>query len=188
MKPKIRILQAGYGNTFSVRKALERAGAKVVDRSEDGVVLPGVGAFDTGASNLEAATSAIQSGKPFLGICLGMQLLFESSEEGYEKGLGVLKGRVKRLQSRTLPHMGWNTVESAGSRLLDGVRNPWFYFVHSYACAENECATGWTTYGQRFASVVEKGNVFGVQFHPEKSGRCGAQVLENFVEVVRQWT
>lgn len=187
MKPRVRIIDAGYGNAFSVRQALIRAGADVVDENEDGVILPGVGAFDTAASNLERAQEAIASGRPFLGICLGMQVLFEGSEEGRKKGLGVLQGRVSKLKAPTLPHMGWNTVDFNKSRLADGIEKPWFYFVHSYACPENRTVTGWTEYGQRFASVVEKDNVFGVQFHPEKSGESGARLLENFVEVVAQW-
>ncbi len=186
MKPRIRIIDAGYGNSFSVRQALLRAGAEVVKEGEDGTVLPGVGAFDTAAGNLKEARKAIESGKPVLGICLGMQLLFDCSDEGRKKGLGALQGRVCKLKSETLPHMGWNTVDFDNSRLADGIENPWFYFVHSYACPDRS-VTGWTEYGQRFASVVEKDNVFGVQFHPEKSGESGARLLENFVEVVRQW-
>ncbi len=188
MKPKIRIIDAGYGNVFSVRQALVRAGARIVNQNEDGVVLPGVGAFDTAARKLDEAKAAIESKKPFLGICLGMQALFESSQEGKTKGMGVLRGRVRRLKNKTLPHMGWNTVAFENSRLGDGIRQPWFYFVHSYACPESRRVTGWTEYGQRFASAVEKGNMFGVQFHPEKSGKSGALLMENFVEVVRQWT
>ncbi len=187
MKPKIRIIDAGYGNAFSVRQALTRAGARIVDENEDGVVMPGVGAFDAGAKNLGDARGAISSGKPFLGICLGMQLLFESSAEGKGRGLAIMEGRVRKLKARTLPHMGWNTVDFQGGVLGNGMEEPWFYFVHSYACPENPWVRGWTQYGQRFASAVEKKNAFGVQFHPEKSGKSGGRLLENFVEVVRQW-
>lgn len=187
MKPKIRILQAGYGNTFSVRQALVRAGARIVEQDEDGVVLPGVGAFDTGARNPEAARQALEGKKPFLGICLGMQLLYESSEEGKAKGLGVFKGRVRELKAPMLPHMGWNTVEFKDSRLAEGIAKPWFYFVHRFACPESRDVTGRTEYGGRFTAAVERGDVFGVQFHPEKSGKSGAKLLENFVEVVAQW-
>lgn len=187
MKPKIRIIDAGYGNTFSVRQALRQAGARVVKKEEDAVVLPGVGSFDQGAQSRKEAIEAIGSGQPFLGICLGMQLLFESSEEGKRKGFGVLPGRVRKLKARKLPHMGWNTVEFGPSTLAEGIRAPWFYFVHSYACPDTPYATGWSGYGGRFCAAVEKGNAFGVQFHPEKSGQAGLKLLENFVEVVRQW-
>ncbi|MBI2445523.1 imidazole glycerol phosphate synthase subunit HisH [Candidatus Micrarchaeota archaeon] len=187
MKPRIRVLDAGYGNVFSVRQALLKAGARIVEEGEDGVVLPGVGAFDTAAGKLAQAKEALEDKKPFLGICLGMQLLFQRSKEGQANGLGVLKGTVRKMKNKTLPHMGWNTVEFEDSRLAEGIEKPWFYFVHSFACPQSRFVNGWTEYGQRFASVVEKENVFGVQFHPEKSGQSGATLLENFVEVVRQW-
>ena len=189
MKPKIRILDAGYGNRFSVAKALEKVGSVIVEAQADvdATVLPGVGAFDTGAKNLEPARLAIQSGKPFLGICLGVQLLFESSEEGKGGGLGVLPGRVQKLNALRLPHMGWNTVRFDDSVLGAGLKEPWLYFVHSYACPPVANVRGWTSYGTWFPSVIEKGNLFGVQFHPEKSGKAGLKLLENFVEVVRQW-
>ncbi|MDP2718168.1 MAG: imidazole glycerol phosphate synthase subunit HisH [Candidatus Micrarchaeota archaeon] len=186
-KPRIQVLSAGYGNMFSVRLALKRAGANVVEQNPDGFVLPGVGAFDTAAANLGPARDALASGKPFLGICLGMQLLFASSSEGSEPGLGVLPGRVKKLAAKKWPHMGWNTVESDGGILLEGVRQPWFYFVHGYACPNTPWTAGVTTCGRRFASVVEKQRVFGVQFHPEKSGSAGRKVLENYLEVVSKW-
>jgi len=189
MKPGIRIIDAGYGNTFSVRQALEQAGARIVDKDEDASVLPGVGSFDQGAANMDEARAALENGRPFLGICLGMQLLFESSEEGGRKGIGVLPGRVRKLKAEKLPHMGWNTVEFKDSRLAEGLPSSWVYFVHSYACPDTAFATGWAAYGERgrFCAALEKGNVFGVQFHPEKSGKSGLKVLENFVEVVRQW-
>ncbi|MBI5036404.1 imidazole glycerol phosphate synthase subunit HisH [Candidatus Micrarchaeota archaeon] len=183
----MKVISAGYGNLFSVSKALEKAGAVLVKEDgdgEDALVLPGVGAFDTGA---KAIQGLVLGGKPFLGICLGMQLLFEGSEEGSLKGIGLLDGKVRRMKAEKLPHLGWNTVSFEDSLLGEGLQDEWFYFVHSYACPKSECVKGWTEYGQKFPAVVEKGNVFGVQFHPEKSGSAGIKLLENFVEAVRQW-
>lgn len=199
----IAVIDYGTGNLRSALKGLETAGwaaritsdPREVDRAA-GVVLPGVGAFADAMANLraagldEAALRAVSAGKPFLGICLGQQLLFEASEEwGLTSGLGVFPGRVRRLPAGVkVPHMGWNQVFFRDSPLLfagvpDGSR---FYFVHSYyvAPADPGIALGETEYGVRFASVVGRGKVFGIQFHPEKSSSLGLQVLQNFGRMI----
>ncbi len=188
MKPRIRVVNAGFGNAFSLRQAFLRQGAKLVEKDADGLVLPGVGAFDAGAEMLGTSLrEELVSGKPVLGICLGMQLLFRSSEEGDRKGLGLIPGRVRRLDAPILPHLGWNTVQFKDSVLGEGITSPWFYFLHSYVCPKNRWTAGWTTFETRFSSVVEKDNLFGVQFHPEKSGKSGAALIGNFLEAVRAW-
>ena len=199
----IAILDYGMGNLRSAEKALERVGAEVEltrdpdrVRAASGLVLPGVGAFpkamnavrELGFDRLLA--EHVEAGKPVLGICLGMQLLFESStEHGGAEGLGLLDGEVIELDAPGLkvPHIGWNEVSWAnGSSLHEGLPAPAaFYHVHSFAprvSAEDE-VIGWSTYGSRFPSVVGRGNVFGVQFHPEKSGRDGLALLANFVRL-----
>ncbi|MHB1042925.1 MAG: imidazole glycerol phosphate synthase subunit HisH [Eubacteriales bacterium] len=201
----IAIIDYGMGNLRSVQKGFEKAGVEAavvrdpreVD-SAGGVVLPGVGAFADAMDNLrslkldEAVHRAVEAGKPFLGICLGQQLLFEASEEwGLHAGLGVFPGRVRRLpEGLKVPHMGWNQVEKVRPNpLLAGVPDRTsFYFVHSYYVdpAEEELVLGLTEYGVRFASVAGRGKVFGIQFHPEKSSYLGLLILKNFGELVLQ--
>jgi imidazole glycerol-phosphate synthase subunit HisH len=201
--PAIAVLDYGMGNLRSVEKALERGGARVSVtndeaevRAADGLVLPGVGAFPKAVANLRARgldellEELVPAGVPTLGICLGLQLLFESStENGGARGLGFLKGSVKRLPAPGLkvPLIGWSEVIwSRPSPLTDGLpaRCP-FYFVHSYAPAgvEDGARLGTAEYGQRFVCAVARGPLFGVQFHPEKSSRDGLQLLRNFVNV-----
>ena len=198
----IAIIDYGVGNLRSVQRALERAGADVVItgdpmviKSADGAVLPGVGAFGEGMTQLELRglvlpiDQLIAAGKPFLGICLGMQLLFKTSEEmGHFDGLGVFKGTVRRFADapgRKVPHVGWNQLHiRQPNPLLDGVADGSFaYFVHSYYVdpARPDFTVATTDYGADFASVVARGNVYGVQFHPEKSQGVGAAILKNFV-------
>ncbi|MGQ9497089.1 MAG: imidazole glycerol phosphate synthase subunit HisH [Desulfotomaculales bacterium] len=203
----IAVVNYGMGNLLSVQKGLECAGfpARVVDATEDvaaarGVVLPGVGAFADAVRNLRAGgldravLEAVAAGKPLLGICLGMQLLFEASEEwGHTAGLGVFKGKVRRLpEGVKVPHMGWNRVfPVAASALFAGIPGGTrFYFVHSYyvAPADGSFVLAETEYGVRFAVAVGDGRVFGVQFHPEKSGRPGLAVLANFGRLVEACT
>ncbi len=201
----IAIIDYGMGNIHSVRKALELHGAKtiVTHRPEDlrlceKLVFPGVGAFDDAAAELKkenlavALKEEIKQGKPFLGICLGMQLLFTESEEANkEKGLGVFKGKVKRFENKPglkVPHMGWNSLGLGAHScpLLEGIRdNSFVYFCHSfYPCPDEPAVIAATTdYGGSFASVVWQKNVFGVQFHPEKSQSIGLRMLKNFVEI-----
>jgi imidazole glycerol-phosphate synthase subunit HisH len=193
----IAIADYGMGNRRSVEKALEHVGAEstvTADhdqiRAADKVILPGVGAFPEAMRNLRASglddvlRERADSGVPLLGICLGMQLLFESTteHEGAE-GLGILPGEVTRLSAPRLPHIGWNLVALRRARLTDGLGDAAaFYHVHSFACrpADESDVVGWSEYGERFASIVERDNVMGAQFHPEKSSRDGLRLLENF--------
>ena len=197
----IAIIDYDMGNVRSVSKALEKVGSEAVvtrdplviaDASH--IVLPGVGAFRDCMRNLEEyglitpIMKSIASGKPFLGICLGLQLLFEESDEfGVHKGLGVIKGRVVRFKDAPglkVPHMGWNEVTKAkDSALLEGIKDgEFFYFVHSYYAVPSDRSIDLTTtgYGVDFTSSVEAGNVMACQFHPEKSQKAGLRVLKNF--------
>jgi len=199
----IAVLDYGMGNLRSVEKALERAGAEVqVTRDADriraaaGLVLPGVGAFPKAMESVrelgfdELMRAHVDAGKPVLGICLGMQLLFESSSElGGAEGLGLLEGDVAQLDAPGLkvPHIGWNEVAwTNGTPVAEGLSNPAaFYHVHSFAPrpADTGDVLGRSTYGTEFASVVGRANIFGVQFHPEKSGPDGLALLRNFVRL-----
>jgi glutamine amidotransferase len=196
----IAILDYGMGNLRSAEKAFEHVGASVVVtrehdvvRSADGVVLPGVGAFPKAMEAVrEFSLDSLlrereQAGVPILGICLGMQLLFESSEElGGAEGIGLLEGRVRALDAPGLkvPHMGWNPVAwRGGSDLTTGLPDPCaFYHVHSFVAdaANEDDVIGVATYGTEFPSVVARGAVYGTQFHPEKSGPDGLSLLRNF--------
>ncbi|MBN2720421.1 MAG: imidazole glycerol phosphate synthase subunit HisH [Proteobacteria bacterium] len=203
--PSLVIVDYGMGNLRSAQKGFEAAGIDAIVSGDpadvenaDGVVLPGVGAFRDCMSNLSQARlidplqSAIREGRPFLGICLGMQLLLSLSEEfGLHQGLDVIRGRVVRFPSARnlkVPHMGWNRVHQASpTPLLEGVPDgAYFYFVHSYFAVPEDpgVVAGWTEYGTRFASVISTGNVFATQFHPEKSDKWGIRVLGNFGKIV----
>ena len=199
----IAIVDYGMGNLRSVQKAFEYVGAKavIVDKPEDidaaeRVVLPGVGAFGDAMSNLKTAgliapiTRAISEGRPFLGICLGLQLMFAESEEmGQHRGLDILPGKVKRFpEGQRVPQIGWNEVRiQRETTLLDGVPDrSYFYFVHSFfvASERGEDVVGVTDYGIDYASIAGSGRAFGVQFHPEKSQDAGLKILKNFAEKV----
>ncbi len=203
----IALIDYGSGNLRSVHKALLKAGAEVRlarDPNEmsgaDAVVLPGVGAFDDcigalGRQNLlEACKAFIGEGRPFLGICVGYQALFEKSEEfnSCAAGLGVFRGRVVRFSGKSglkIPQIGWNQLEIANSQcpLYRGIANgSYVYFVHSFfpQPADDGIVATRTTYGESFASSVWKDNVFATQFHPEKSQAIGLQLLRNFVDIV----
>jgi glutamine amidotransferase len=196
------VIDYGVGNLFSMSNALRKAGLRVEVAEEpstlsgsDAVVLPGVGNFGAAAANLEpfraALKATVDEGTPLLGSCLGMQLLFERSEESPGNGLGLLPGEVKRFVGEMkTPHMGWNTVEpTRGSPLLDGVKpGSYFYFVHSYypEPADPRDTLASTSYGGTFASIVERGSVYGTQFHPEKSGEAGARLLANYAGLVKR--
>jgi imidazole glycerol-phosphate synthase subunit HisH len=192
------VLDYGSGNLRSAQRALERVGATVTvtaDRglalAADGLVVPGVGAFAACMSGLDAIDgrsivgSRVSAGRPVLGICVGMQVLFEAGvEHGIESaGLGVLRGRVESLRAPILPHMGWNTVSvGAGSVLFAGVPSDTrFYFVHSYAAHATDGVVTTAEHGERFVAAVEHGSVLATQFHPEKSGDAGAAVLTNWL-------
>ena len=201
----IAIIDYGMGNLRSVQKALERAGypASIVSTPEAlkqarGIVSPGQGAFGDTMDNLrvQGLTGAIKEeisrGKPFLGVCLGLQVLFEGSDEmGAHQGLGILPGRVRRFEGDLkVPHMGWNQVElrqGPDNPLFQGIPdNSHFYFVHSYYVepADEAIISGTTDYGLTFTSMVARGNLFGVQFHPEKSSDIGQRVYANFGRLV----
>ena len=194
----IAIADYGMGNRRSVEKALAHVGAESVItadhdaiRAADAVILPGVGAFPEAMRNLRrTGLGDVLRGltQPLLGICLGMQLLFESSTEHEgAAGLGILPGTVTRLQAPRLPHIGWNLVGfERPSKLAEGLPDAAaFYHVHSFACRPSDPAdvVGTSEYGERFVSVVERGNVMAVQFHPEKSSRDGLRMLGNFARL-----
>jgi len=202
----ITIIDYGMGNLRSVQKAFELFCPKVEVTSSakdiaaaDKVVLPGVGAFSKAMEELQkkglagAIRDSIKIGKPFLGICLGIQLLFSESEEaGRVKGLGILKGKVKRFKDTTglkIPHMGWNRIATGkqqGARILDGVPDgSYMYFVHSYYVEPEDkdvvlCETG---YGDNFTSAIQKDNICAFQFHPEKSQKIGLNIIKNFADL-----
>jgi len=201
----IAIVDYGVGNLRSVQKALELVGAQAVVTSDAaqldvarGIVLPGVGAFGDGMDNLRARDlvqpllDQVAQDKPFLGICLGMQLLFDESEEmGLHQGLGLLPGRVVRFPESELkvPHIGWNQLMGCGTGVLSGiVDGEYAYFVHSYYVAPSDPSDvlATTEYGVEFASVVSRNKVFGAQFHPEKSQDVGLRLLQNFASFVQR--
>ncbi len=220
MNKTITLLDYGMGNLRSVAKALEQSGGRVCLTSTPSVVakaskcvVPGVGAFGDAMKELkkrkllEPLKKHLASGKPFLGICLGLQLLFEESEEGeYAKGLSVLRGKVVRFRFRRttnderrttvfkVPHMGWNEIRGQGTGdrgqkkqcpLLKGIPDgSYFYFVHSYYVrpADKGIIAATTEYGTEFASIIWSGSIFATQFHPEKSQEMGLRLLKNFVE------
>jgi glutamine amidotransferase len=204
----IAIVDYDMGNLHSVCKGLEKAGAtpKITDSSTqllqaDAIVLPGVGAFDPAVQHLRsrgleaAIKKAIANGKPFLGICLGLQILFESSEEGKEPGLGIVTGTVRKFIHEpgiTIPHMGWNQLEitQPGCALWQQLPSqPWVYFVHSYYVEPNnpQVSAATITHGsQTVTAAIWQNNLMAVQFHPEKSSTIGLQILSNFVAQVRE--
>lgn len=209
MTKKVVVFDYGSGNVHSAVKALAAAGAEVTLTSDfktaheaEGLVVPGVGAFGAVMEALNALRvgdlldKRLVAGRPVLGICVGMQVLFELGvENGVEsEGLAQLPGRVELLEAPTLPHIGWNTVEAAkGSKLFAGIEHERFYFVHSYGVKNWELEAigsfippkvSWTTYGVPFVSALEVGPLSATQFHPEKSGEAGIQLLKNWVETL----
>jgi len=200
MSATVAVLDYGSGNLHSVSRALAHVGAdvRVVDQPEDvagdAVLIPGVGHFGQCARALRAAgfeapiRSAVSDGRPVIGVCVGMQILFETSEEDDEPGLGILPGVVRRLpETVRVPHMGWNTVSWAGRRhpfVADIPDQTSFYFVHSYAPDLGTDVVGATEHGRTFAAVVARDTVFATQFHPEKSGDAGLQLYANIVREV----
>jgi len=198
----IAIVDYGIGNLGSVTKGFRRAGAEVelsgdpeVLRRASALVLPGDGAFGAAMAEIErrgltlVLREAIERGTPLLGICIGMQLLFEESEEhGQHRGLGVLPGRVLRFEGDLpVPHMGWNTLRARRAHpVLEGVADgAHVYFVHSFYCdAPDDVVIATSDYGREFPAIVGRGNVLGLQFHPEKSQAVGLWLVENFVRTV----
>jgi glutamine amidotransferase len=205
-KPRVAVLDYGSGNLRSAQRALLRAGAQAevtADHSAaldaDGLVVPGVGAFAACMAGLRAVggdqviAKRLAGGRPVLGICVGMQVLFEAGVEHGTRtaGCGCWPGVVDRLSAPVLPHMGWNAVRApAGSALLAGLgASPMFYFVHSYAARQpppgDRALVTWATHGESFVAAVEDGPLAATQFHPEKSGDAGAMLLANWVELLR---
>jgi glutamine amidotransferase len=202
---RVVVLDSGSGNLRSVERALARAGADVEVTADpaaateaDGLVVPGVGAFAACMAGIDAVRGGtvvwerLREGRPVLGICVGMQVMYETGVEHGERtaGLGVLAGEVVRLEADVVPHMGWSTVEApAGSRLLDGLHDERFYFVHSYAARPDasgapDALVTIAEHGVRFAAAVERGPLSATQFHPEKSGDAGAALLRNWLDVL----
>ncbi|MEM2319837.1 MAG: imidazole glycerol phosphate synthase subunit HisH [Candidatus Bathyarchaeia archaeon] len=192
----------GVGNLFSLKCALEKVGFTVSIgllkrqlKQAEAIILPGVGDFSTASKNLSPIKDTLiglaNGGIPIIGICLGMQLLFQKSEEGEGEGLALLEGESVHLPKVVkVPHMGWNTVQTVKQNyLFEGLKSGlYYYFAHSYYTipADREVICGETTYGTTFASVVAKQNIFGTQFHPEKSGTQGLKFLENFLVFVKR--
>ena len=209
-RPRVAVLDYGSGNLRSAVRAVERAGAEVeltsdmsVAENADGLLVPGVGAYAAcmagllGVKGERIIERRLIAGRPVLGICVGMQILFaEGIEHGVRtEGCGEWPGVVERLQAPIVPHMGWNTVEpGAGSRMFEGIAGERFYFVHSYGVREwllqpdrpfPSPTVTWTDYeDERFVSAVENGPLWATQFHPEKSGDAGAQLLRNWLAIL----
>jgi glutamine amidotransferase len=203
----ITIIDYGMGNLRSVQKAFEKFCSDVIVSSSpkdifkaDKIILPGVGAFKVAIDELKKRDligpiiGSIERGKPFLGICLGLQLLFSESEEGWKiKGLDILKGKVKRFKGKNglkIPHMGWSQIrfdrDGRRTAILNGVKDKsYMYFVHSYYASpeDKDVILCETDYGGDFTSGVHKGNIYGFQFHPEKSQTAGLKIIENFVKL-----
>jgi glutamine amidotransferase len=199
---KVAIFDYGAGNLFSLKVALERNGAHKVMiiqdmkslNNFDGLVLPGVGNFDPAIKSMEQDkelfVKAIDDYMPMLGICLGMEILFDRSEEGILEGLKILDGDVVMLpkQKVKVPHMGWNNLEITRreSKLLEGItNNSWVYFVHSYhiSSKSKSIVAASSEYGISIPAVIERDNLFGTQFHPEKSGKAGSTMIKNFLKM-----
>ena len=195
---KLAIFDYGAGNIFSLRIALEKQGASVdvinnfdAANNYSGLLLPGVGNFDPAIRSIRDYSSTsfsdyVKDKTPVLGICLGMEMFFEKSEEGKEKGLAVMEGEVVLLPNKfKIPHMGWNNIKIKKSNpLLDGVPDSsWVYFVHSYRVKPKnpDIVVADSDYGIDVPAVISKGNLYGTQFHPEKSGKIGSTMLQNFL-------
>ena len=199
---KIAIFDFGAGNLFNLHQSLLGNGAHSVDiirslrklENYDGLVLPGVGNFDSAISSMQKDSAlmntAVDKDMPILGICLGLEMLFDRSEEGILEGLKILDGDVLMLPKIKVkvPHIGWNNLRivNTGSNLLKGIpQDSWVYFVHSYHIEpqDDKLIAAVTEYGSKLPVVIERSNLFGTQFHPEKSGKIGAQIMKNFVNI-----
>jgi glutamine amidotransferase len=198
---KVAIIDYGVGNLHSIRRGIELAGADARVTSEldeieaaDAIVLPGVGAFESAMEGLkdklDVIMEAVRAGKPLLGICLGMQLLLERSEEGNGNGMKLILGEVVRFsKDLKVPHMGWNSIELRREHpILEGIPSgSYMYFVHSYYASPKDSSIilATTSYGVEFPSIITQGSIIGIQFHPEKSSKLGLRMLQNFVGMVR---
>jgi len=199
---KIAIFDFGAGNLFNLHQSLLGNGAHSVDiirslmelENYDGLVLPGVGNFDSAISSMQKDSAlmnaAVDKDMPILGICLGLEMLFDRSEEGILEGLKILDGDVLILPKIKVkvPHIGWNNLRivNTGSNLLKGIpQDSWVYFVHSYHIEpqDDKLIAAVTEYGSKLPVVIERSNLFGTQFHPEKSGKIGAKIMKNFVNI-----
>jgi len=195
----VAIFDYGAGNIFSLKNSLEKVGATVdvittFDKPNNysGLLLPGVGNFDPAIKSIHEHSKIrfkdyVKDDTPVLGICLGMEMFFEKSEEGHEKGLSVIDGEVIELpSSMKIPHMGWNNLEiKKPGKILEGIDDgSWVYFVHSFLVkpSSNDVITAESDYGIKVPAVVEKSNFFGTQFHPEKSGKIGSIMIQNFLD------
>jgi len=195
----VAIFDYGAGNIFSLKNSLEKVGATVdiittFDNPNhySGLLLPGVGNFDPAIKSIHAHSKIrfkdyVKDNTPVLGICLGMEMFFEKSEEGHEKGLSVIDGEVIELpSSMKIPHMGWNNLEiKKPGKILEGIDDgSWVYFVHSFLVkpSSSDVITAESDYGIKVPAVVEKSNFFGTQFHPEKSGKIGSIMIKNFLD------
>jgi len=196
---KVTIADLDVGNLHSLNKALEKLGAQVVITEDverwldaDVLVLPGDGAFGATMRKIAPQHQALAQRvkqRPTLGVCIGMHVLFEGSEEAPDVlGLGTLSGRIQKLAALRLPHMGWNTLEHEGGDLFVGIPNgAYFYFVHSYGVLDSEAASAWCDYEGWFAAAVQTGPAsHAVQFHPEKSARWGLELLDNFLALAEE--
>jgi len=198
----VAIIDYGAGNLFSINCAFKKQGMETKITSDpeelrdvDAIVLPGVGSFQAASQNLRSFRNkiegSIKNGTPLLGVCLGMQLFFQASEEGPGEGLEIFDGKVLRLPDHVkTPHMGWNTLKiSRDSCILDGIRDgDYFYFVHSYFSdpSEERITVAETDYGLTYPSVVAYKNIYGTQFHPEKSGTKGQRIIQNFSRIIKR--
>lgn len=191
---EVVVLDYGAGNVRSVVFALERLGISArlsndpqVISNADYIIFPGQGAAAMAMNklNLSGLTAVLPNLKqPILGICLGMQLLFENTEEGNTRGLGILKGSVKKFESGKIPQMGWNSLQNLRGHLFDSINeNTHMYLVHSYYAPVVPETLATTTYGTTYSVAVQKDNFYGVQFHPEKSSQAGQQLLQNFLQI-----
>ena len=197
---RVTIFDYGAGNLHSLAKAIERGGVEVRIETDpvravetDALVLPGVGAFGAAAERLApgraAMRDAVAHGLPAIGICLGMQLLFDASDEGVGAGLGLIPGRVSRLQAERVPQIGWNTVDDAHDPLFDAAPLPIAYYANSFVCRPEDPSTviAWSEHeGDRFPAAVRAGSAVGVQFHPEKSSAGGVRLLHAFLDEARR--
>lgn len=197
---RVTIFDYGAGNLHSLAKAIESGGVEVRIETDpvaavetDALVLPGVGAFGAAAQRLApgraAMRDAVTRGLPAIGICLGMQLLFDTSDEGEGAGLGLIPGRVSRLQAQRVPQIGWNTVDEAKDPLFDAAPLPIAYYANSFVCRPEDPSTviAWSKHeGDRFAAAVRAGSAVGVQFHPEKSSAQGVRLLHAFLDEARR--
>jgi glutamine amidotransferase len=198
---RVSILDYGAGNLHSLAKVVSRDGVTTsietdlrIASAADALILPGVGAFGSAVAAVdrdrEYVTAAIADGLPVLGICLGMQLLFDESEEGAGRGLGVVPGRVRKLRSGRVPQIGWNELESVDDPLFQRAHLATAYFANSYVCdpIDSSTAIAWATHeDDRFVAAVRVGQIVGVQFHPEKSSAEGVAFVRAFLEDASQW-